>query len=188
MLEGERLDRVNVKKDADEDDSQDHVELVLTEDPAGIIRCLERQIESARRKVGRADVPDIPDYVDEVGPRQTVAFLVDQPVRDLRIECLDARSPPLVVQLRVYVLPLIGVQVRVARERKAATTVTHQPRQALMPGDFVLGLVLKNVLRPAVRRDVDPLGNGGRPVEVEVLDPAEVGKNLLRLARHYMMD
>ena len=54
-----------------------------------------------------------------------------------------------------------------------------------MPGDLVLILVLEDVLRSTVRRDVNPLRDGGRTVEAEVLHPPEVGQDLLRLARHY---
>lgn len=61
LAQGERLGRIQIEEDAGEDDSHDHVHLMLREDSTGMLLCLQWEREDVRSEVhvGKVSNTDI---------------------------------------------------------------------------------------------------------------------------------
>ena len=71
----ETLGRINVKEDADKDDSENHVQLLLGEHTLWILTRLEGQVKHPRDKVRVRNVTHVPYNINLHLPRKSVRLL-----------------------------------------------------------------------------------------------------------------
>ncbi|KAI6756178.1 hypothetical protein HG530_011914 [Fusarium avenaceum] len=181
LSQRKRLGRINVEEDAHKDNRQDLVELLLGENTLGILFRLERQVEHARYEMRVRNVTHVTDDIDLRLPRKLVRLALDQLLRRRRVERLDRVAPGVIVQQSAHALPLLRVQLRVAREHEAPAALAHEVLEALLPADAVLSLVLEDVLGRSVADDVDARGCRCGTAKVEAVYTLDVREDLVVL-------
>ncbi|KAI6768632.1 hypothetical protein HG531_010821 [Fusarium graminearum] len=181
LSQRERLSRINVEEDANKDNRQDHVQLLLRKDTLGVLLRLERKVEHPRDKVRVCNVTHVTHDINLLLARERVRLFIQKHLGRCRVERLNRVAPGIIVQQTTHALALLCVQRCVTRQHEATTTLAHEVLEALLPADTVLGLVFQDVLSRLVAHDIDACGCGCRTAEVETIHALQVGENLVVL-------